>query len=234
MTIIKICGIQTVEHALAAATAGADWIGLVFAPSRRQVSADQASALVTALREHEQGRRVKVVGLFVHEQPAQINALIARCALDYVQLSGVETREYAVAIRCPVIKSVRLDNSPEEDAWIRLAQTANQHQLAVERQTTAQGQIDDARFAIRLLVDAHVPGQFGGTGARADWCRAAALAQQQALILAGGLTPGNVAVAMTQVRPWGVDVSSGVETDGIKDCAKISAFVQAVHAHDFV
>jgi phosphoribosylanthranilate isomerase len=228
MTIIKICGIQTVEHALAAATAGADWIGLVLAPSRRQVSADQAVAITAALREHEQGQRVKVVGLFVNEQPAQINAMIERCVLDYVQLSGTETSEDAAAISRPVIKALRLDASPEEEAWLRLAQTASQCQRAVERQAAAQA--DDTQFAIRLLVDAHVPGQFGGTGVRADWRRAAVLAQQQPLILAGGLTPGNVAEAITQARPWGVDVSSGVETGGIKDSAKIDAFVQAVRA----
>jgi phosphoribosylanthranilate isomerase len=218
MTAIKICGLSTVDHALAAATAGADMIGLVFARSRRQVAPEKASHIVGALRQHPAGARVRAVGLFVNTEVAHINDIIEQCGLDYVQLSGDETPQQAVGIQRPVLKSLRLDGSPHEAAWLRAM-----------RQPAEQG----APLMLApcpLLVDAHVPGHYGGTGTLADWARAAELAQQQPLMLAGGLTPHNVAAAVAQVQPWGVDVSSGVEHNGGKSPALIEAFIEAVRA----
>lgn len=216
MTAIKICGLSTVEHALAASAAGADMIGLVFAPSRRRITPEQAAALVAALRQHPAGARVAVVGLFVNAEVTQINSVIEQCGLDYVQLSGDELPQHAAGIRRPVIKSLRLHGSATDAAWLTLA--AGEQPQAVP--------LDLAPCP--LLVDAHKPGSYGGTGTLADWDKAAELARQRSLLLAGGLSPDNVAAAIAQVRPWGVDVSSGVETDGMKDTARIEAFIQAV------
>ncbi len=216
---IKICGIGTVEHARAAAHAGADYIGVVFAPSRRQITPDQATAIAAALRHSQSGRPapVAVVGLFVNERPDAINTIVRACGLDYVQLSGDETLDQSTGICCPVMKSVRLDGSSVEAAW-----------LALSAAPAPQSPIPCAPYP--LIVDAHVPGAYGGTGTVADWPRAARLAQTHPFLLAGGLTPDTVVEAIHQVRPAGVDVSSGVETDGTKDPARIEAFIHAVRS----
>ncbi|GAB4427707.1 MAG: phosphoribosylanthranilate isomerase [Chloroflexi bacterium OHK40] len=203
--LVKICGLRTVEHALAAASA--DMLGLVFAPSRRQVSVEQAATIAAALRARG-APAPRLVGLFVNASPASIITVASAVGLDLVQLSGDEPPEDADALSLPVIKAVRMDGSARETAWIRRA---------------ASGELT-------LLVDAHVPGAYGGTGVRADWQRAAELAATTPLILAGGLTPANVATAISAVRPLGVDVSSGVETDGHKDPAKIEAFLEAARS----
>jgi phosphoribosylanthranilate isomerase len=227
MTAIKICGLSTREHALAAATAGADFIGLVFANSRRRVEGDQAMTVITALRQHPAGKGVGVVGLFVNEQAAHINRISDQCGLDYVQLSGDETVQQAAGINRPVIKSVRLDGSPLETAWLQVAAQAQPDQPGNAANHRDQG----VRLApCPLIIDAHVPGSYGGTGTLADWERAANLAQQQPVMLAGGLQPANVAAAITRVQPWGVDVSSGVERDGKKDSELIEAFICAVRS----
>ncbi|NTW00134.1 MAG: phosphoribosylanthranilate isomerase [Oscillochloris sp.] len=196
--IIKICGLCTADHALVAADAGADMIGLVFASSRRQVSIEQAAMIAAAVRARSL-LAPKLVGLFVNTPCAVINTVTHSVGLDLVQLSGDETFEQAKEIDRPVIKSIRMDGSAREAAWLE--------------------------SGVRLLVDAHVVGAYGGTGARADWSRAAALAQHVPLILAGGLDSENVAEAITQVQPWGVDVSSGVEEGGRKSVAKIRTFI---------
>jgi phosphoribosylanthranilate isomerase len=204
--LVKICGLRTVEHALAAAAAGADMLGLNFvATSRRRVSVTEGAAIASAVRAAGYGTRV--VGLFVNEEPATVAAVARAVGLDLVQLSGDEPPEDAELIPLPLIKAVRLDGSPHEAAWI-----------------------GRAGAGVTLLADAHVPGSYGGTGERADWGRAAELARRAPLILAGGLTPENVAEAIAAVRPLGVDVSSGVERDGAKDSAKIEAFLGAARA----
>lgn len=213
MTVIKICGLTTPEQALAAALAGADMVGLVFAPSRRQVTAEQAAAIVAALRCHPQGQQVQVVGLFVNEQPAIINALVDQCGLDVLQLSGDELPDVAIHLHRPVMKSLRLIDSPIESAWL-----------------AATKQPNFPFAACPFIVDAHVAGAYGGTGTLADWERAAEFAHHQRFLLAGGLTPDNVVEAIRQVRPWGVDVSSGVETQGVKDLALIQSFIYRVQS----
>jgi phosphoribosylanthranilate isomerase len=113
------------------------------------------------------------------------------------------------------MKSLRLNESATDAAWLALA-ASNAPQAAPLELAPCP-----------LLVDAHKPGSYGGTGTLADWTKAAELARQRSLLLAGGLSPDNVAEAVAQVQPWGVDVSSGVETDGVKDTARIEAFIQA-------
>jgi phosphoribosylanthranilate isomerase len=205
---IKICGVKTTEHALETARLGVDLIGVVFAPSRRQVNAEQARMIREALNTCEQ--RPGLVGLFVNAPAEEIHATVEACGLEYLQLSGDETPLVLDKLpKLPIIKGIRLDGTATEQAWIAEAAT-NQR--------------------VRLLVDAHVAGSYGGTGVLADWQRAATLAATTPLLLAGGLNADNVANAIQAVRPWGVDVSTGVETNGVKDSVKIAAFVNTARA----
>jgi phosphoribosylanthranilate isomerase len=193
---------------MVATEAGADMLGLVFAPSRRQIKPIEAAAISTALAAS--GQKPTLVGLFVNEQPDQILAIAEQCKLDLLQLSGDE--ELSVIEQLPgrrILKSVRLLGGATEDAWLR----PGPHHAR-----------------IRLLVDAHVAGNYGGTGAVANWDLAAQLAARLPIMLAGGLKPDTVAQAIWHVRPWAVDVSSGVETDGVKDPHKIRAFIKAARA----
>jgi phosphoribosylanthranilate isomerase len=205
--LVKICGLRTVEHASAAAAAGAAMLGLVFAPSRRRVTPAEAGAIARAVRAMP-GPRPLLVGLFVNDSAAAINGVAAAVGLDMLQLSGDEPVALLEELGLPVIKAVRMDGSAQEAAWIERA---------------GRGP------SVVLLADAHVPGAYGGTGVRADWGRAAELARRAPLLLAGGLTAENVAAAIAAVAPLGVDVSSGVERDGVKDTAKIEAFLEAAH-----
>jgi phosphoribosylanthranilate isomerase len=209
-THIKICGLRTAEHALAAVAAGADMLGFIFAPARRQITLEHGASIARAVRSMPGGQAVRLVGVFVNETPERIGQIVAACELDVVQLSGDES--LATLEQLPravqVFKTVRLAGAPEEQAWLAL----------------------DPTRSVRLHVDAHVPGSYGGAGVTGDWERAAALAQKREIMLAGGLTPENVGAAIERVRPWAVDVSSGVERDGIKDTAKIHAFVAAARA----
>src|SRR5689334_11720609 len=211
MTSVKICGLRTIEHAVAAAEAGADLLGFIFAPARRQISPATAAQISQAARSASPaGRRITLVGVFVNEAPARMRAVAAECGLDAIQLNGDEPAEIAEQLSdIAVIKAFRFDATPVEEAWLQ-----------------------SERANVRLLVDAHVPGAYGGAGVMADWDRARLLARQRPIALAGGLTPDSVGAAIDQVRPWGVDVSSGVETDGVKDVAKIRAFVDAARAAD--
>jgi phosphoribosylanthranilate isomerase len=212
MTVVKICGLRTVEHALAAVEAGADMLGFIFAPSRRQIGPQDVAAIGRAARAAAAiGRRVDLVGVFVNEAPERMLAIAGECGLDALQLSGDEDRSVREHLGGRLlIKVVRLNHTEGELGWLALPETS----------------------PVRFLVDAHIPGSYGGAGVVADWELAAALARQHPIVLAGGLTPDNVGAAIRQVRPWGVDVSSGVETDGIKDSAKIRAFVAAARACD--
>jgi phosphoribosylanthranilate isomerase len=213
--LVKICGLRTVEHALAAADAGAAMLGLVFAPSRRRVTLEQAATIAQAVRS-KPGPRPELVGLFVNAPAEEMNAVSAAVGLDRVQLSGDEPVSLLDELRLPALKAVRMDGSANELAWIERA--------------GANARRDNFLPGVVLLVDAHVPGAYGGTGVQADWGRAAALARRAPLLLAGGLSPLNVAAAIAAVAPLGVDVSSGVERDGAKDTAKIEAFIGAAHA----
>jgi phosphoribosylanthranilate isomerase len=238
--LVKICGLCMAEHALAATAAGADMLGLVFAPSRRQVTPDQAAAIVAAVRAAP-APHPQFVGLFVNAEPATINAIAAQVGLDWVQLSGDEPVAHAGLIELPIIKAIRLDGSAGEADWIALYD--DRRRMTDERRPTTDDRRLDRKgvssaFALGLpslvfLVDAHVPGSYGGTGVVADWGRAAGLAARVPTMLAGGLTPANVAAAIAAVQPLGVDVSSGVEQGGSKDPAKIETFLGAARTAHF-
>lgn len=220
MTLVKICGVSEVAHARAAAALGADFVGMVFAPSRRQVTLGQAKRIsgglqkgatplattedVRGLEEALSRRRPLLVGVFADQDADTINAICDDVGLDLVQLSGSEPWEVCAHINRPIFKCMK----------VRDGETAEQLMLHVH-----EGAI--------VLLDPYVEGTYGGTGKTLDWNVASEVAQQTPTVLAGGLTPKNVGDAVRAVSPWAVDVSSGVETEGAKDTDKIRSFIVA-------
>lgn len=208
--LVKICGLRQPEHAAAAAAAGADLIGFIFAPARRQVSAATARECIGAAREAARGRHIVAVGVFVDAPADEVEATVREAGLDLAQLSGLEPPALVANIGVPAVKAIH----PKPGDTLH-------HVLdAIDRYRAA------AMSPVAYLVDGFAPGAAGGTGTRADWDLAAELCQTTPTLLAGGLDPGNVVAAIERVRPLGVDVSSGVEHDGIKDPAKIEAFIR--------
>jgi len=201
---VKICGISTVDAALAAAEAGADAIGLVFAPSRRQVTIARAREIVETLPPF-----VSSVGVFVDEERARVEEIVAACGLDVVQLHGNESPEFCAGMRVPVIKAIRVADASSLSG-------IGAYQVSA------------------MLLDAAVPGVAGGSGQSFDWDLAAAVPRAVRIILSGGLTAENVVDALRRVQPFGVDVSSGVETGEHKDPEKIRAFIGRVRDWDGV
>ena len=200
-TRVKICGITSVKDAIFAVNAGADAIGLVFyAPSPRFVTIEQAQQIVAAMPPF-----VSVVALFVNALPIEIETVLAQVRIDIVQFHGDETRSDCEQIKLPYYKAIRVK--------------ADTNLLQYEAEFSS---------AKALLIDTYSDAAFGGTGQVFDW----GLVPQnltKPVILAGGLTAENVALGIKQVRPYAVDVSGGVEqTKGVKDVAKIAAFMHAV------
>lgn len=239
MTLVKICGLRDPATAVEAAKAGADMIGIMFAESKRKVTPQECYDIVEALREVRRSPdlaafdgprpgeargsswfalwadaveqaalrwRPLIVGVFADQPLAEVNDIAEAAGLDLVQLSGGEDWDFARRVERPVIKALHID------------------------ETVSAGDVRDraepGRAAV-LMLDTGVSGARGGTGVAFDWSVAAEVSASQPLMLAGGLTPENVAGAVGQVEPWAVDVSSGVETDGTKDIEKVRAFIRA-------
>lgn len=229
----KICGISRLRHALAAWESGADLIGLMFAPSKREITLEEGAKIVTMVKERlpmpAQEYPVQMLGLdparpttrpwetmssmpafvgvFVNQSYDEIMRTVDCCRLDYVQLHGDETPEFCQKFELPVIKAVRpLGPAAADDC----------------REYADAGAL--------LLFDTYAADSYGGTGVLGNWALAAELAALYPTILAGGLDPSNVAAAIRIVQPWGVDVSSGVETYGAKDMEKIRTFIQSAHS----
>jgi phosphoribosylanthranilate isomerase len=201
MTKIKICGITNVTDALAAMDTGVDLIGFNFYPkSPRYIDVGICRDIMSVMRRYG---HIKYVGVFVNASVEEIRATMETCGLALAQLHGDETPEMLHALNGKAFKAFR--GVPADiDRCVRNGSPA-------------------------LLVDAAVKSVYGGSGVTADWSAAMELAKKYPLLLAGGLTPENVADAVRQVKPWGVDVASGVESrPGVKDEAKMKAFVQAV------
>ncbi len=211
---VKICGLTMPEQARHVARLHADAFGLVFAPSRRRVTVEQAREIVATLIPRppsSQGKGVisLAVGVFVNEPVASIARIAAEVGLEAVQLSGDETpevcAEVAEATRLPAIKGLRLRATDDLDLLDAYVQAG----------------------AIPLLDTPSFDGSYGGTGQTGNWDLARQAAVRWPMILSGGLTPANVAEALVTVSPRGVDVSSGVETAGTKDPARVAAFIEA-------
>jgi phosphoribosylanthranilate isomerase len=198
MVKVKICGITSLEDALTAVEAGADALGFVFYPaSPRHVSPEQAAAIIRHLPPF-----VQTVGLFVNEEQAVIHTISDQCGLDVIQLHGEETPEYCSAIRRRILKAFRVKDITTLDALL-------QYQVS------------------GYLLDAWSPNAHGGTGRTFNWDIAAeATKRGHLIILAGGLTPDNVAESIQQTHPYAVDVSSGVESaPGRKDATRVRRFI---------
>jgi phosphoribosylanthranilate isomerase len=209
---IKICGIRTLDEALAAVEAGADILGFNFySPSPRYISPLDCARLQAALSGR--GLKALAVGVFVNEPVESIARILDDCELDLAQLSGDEPPGDLEALNGRAFKAIRPTDR-------------------------AAAQVEAGRYARRdltpaLLVDAYHPGLYGGAGQAGDWALARSLADQYPILLAGGLNPENVALALDQVQPWGVDVASGVESfPGRKDPHKIAAFTRAVRNYE--
>ncbi len=203
MTKIKICGIKTVKDALAAMDAGADLIGFNFyAKSPRYISVGQCRDIMSVMRRYG---HIQYVGVFVNSSVEDIRATMETCGLRLAQLHGDESSESLGALHGKAFKAFRGAADVETDKRMII------------------------NNAPAFLVDASVKGVYGGSGVTVDWKSAAELAKKYPLLLAGGLKPENVADAVRQVKPWGVDVASGVEfAPGEKDPVKMKAFVQAI------
>jgi phosphoribosylanthranilate isomerase len=199
MTRVKICGITNLKDALFAAEAGVDALGFVFyAQSPRCITPDRVQEIILHLPPF-----VAKVGVFVNEELDRVKEIMAYCSLDYAQLHGDEMPEQVAALAPRAIKAVQVRSAAD-----------------VER-------LSDYRAAAYLL-DAYHPTKHGGTGEAFDWELAVEAKSHGPIILAGGLTPDNVADAIKRVHPYAVDVSSGVEAaPGIKDHQKVQRFIIA-------
>lgn len=239
MTLVKICGLKDAETAVETARAGADFIGIMFAESKRRVTPQQCHDIVQAIKEgRTQGReatfegpvrgevsartwfgawadaidqsatrwRPLIVGVFAGMTADEVNDIADAAGVDLVQLSGGEDDDFVRRVHLPVIRAIHVrEGASAEDIEDRCV----------------------AGISAGLMLDTASPTALGGTGTSFDWSVAQDIAERKPFFLAGGLDPENVAAAIEQVKPWAVDVSSGVESNGAKDIEKIRAFIRA-------
>lgn len=200
---IKICGITNFDDALAAAELGADYIGFVFAPSPRRIEPERAKTIIDRLP-----RAVLKVGVFVNEHADKVKEIASYCSLDWLQFHGDESPEYCQRFEQRVIKTVRVKNGASLD---RLADY----------------QVD------AFLLDTYSEDKLGGTGKTFDWNIAREAKKYGKIFLSGGLNAGNVAEAIKLVKPYAVDVSSGIESAPYqKNHTKIRSFIEACRKID--
>ena len=205
-TQIKFCGINKQADLDYAVALGVDAVGLVFVEaSPRYVDIDTAQAL-----SHKADRLIKVVGLFMDASHDFVVRVVKQVHMDYIQFHGTESPDFCRSFSLPYIKAIPMADNLQAGKMI-----------AEHRNTTDI-----------LLLDGHRTGESGGRGIAFDWNKLPKL--DTAIFIAGGLTPDNVGQAITQCRPQGVDVSSGIESAaGVKDPAKMKAFVDAVARTDY-
>ena len=204
-TRVKICGIREPDHARIAAEAGADAIGLVFyGPSPRFVSSEAAAAVAAVLPPY-----VAAVGLFVDASESDVRKVLDHVPLDLLQFQGDEPPDFCASFGKPFVRAVRMEPGTDLLEYARRFSRAK-----------------------ALMLDAHSPGTPGGTGLTFDWSAIPA-GLPMPVILSGGLTAANVGRAVREVRPWAVDVSSGVESSrGVKDPRRIVEFIRSVRRED--
>lgn len=207
MTQVKICGITNKEDALCAADCGAAALGFIFyPPSLRYIKPEDARKIISALP-----KEIVKVGVFVNEKPKEIIRAMEYCGLDMIQLHGDETPEYCLELPASlIIKAVELKNE------------------------------DDLNYALNynvvaMLVDSRQPGFYGGTGKKSNWEQACRIKKNKPLILSGGLNEDNIAQAMKDVAPHGLDINSGVESEpGKKNHAKLARIFEIIRANDII
>lgn len=213
---VKICGIRDGDSAVEAAQAGADYLGVVLVEGvRRQLTPFQAQEVVRNYRIRARDHRIKrlrqkgakVVGLFRNQDVRWVNKTAQQVDIDCVQLNGEEDEAYMRAMWKPVIRQLRIKSDMSHDELSDLVD----HHLSLDR---------------IVLLDRYDESVPGGSGKTFDWSIAEGIADREGVLLAGGLYPENVSDAIQRLSPWGVDVSTGVETDGIKDHSKIRAFIE--------
>ena len=215
---VKMCGISKVETIPAVVEAKPDYMGLVFAPSKRQVTVDQAKILVEELHrgyakkygsdtEHDKNDTIKTVGVFVNETVDNLVTIANEANLDAVQLHGDEDETFIQSLKertnVEVWKAIQIRTAADTEKWIDSS-------------------------ADMLLFDAYHKDERGGTGEVFDWSSLDAF--ERPFMLAGGIDSTNVARAIRTVRPYGIDISSGIETNGVKDDEKITAFTKIVNS----
>lgn len=200
-TKIKICGLKSLRDIEIVNKYPVDYVGFVFAESKRKVSIHEAKAMVEVLRKD-----IKAVGVFVNTPPEEINKIVDYCKLDIVQLHGNETLEECEKIKASIWKSISVKEKADA--------------AKIELYKNTQG----------ILLDGIKP----GSGECFNWDLAKGISDKYFTILAGGLTPENVSNAIQEVKPQVVDVSSGVETDSIKDEEKIREFARRVKREGFI
>ena len=199
---------------LVAAKAGADYLGMVFVPGvRREVSIETSKHIVETLVNNLGDEKPMTVGLFAGQPLNEINDIVSYIGLDFAQLCGNEPIEYCNGVSIPVIKQVKIPENCVPDSLLKEIEII-----------VSSGH--------KVLMDKYEPGVAGGTGKTFDWNIAKLASEQFEIILAGGLTPTNVAEAIRKVNPWCVDVSSGVESNGLKDSSKIIEFATSVKKSD--
>ena len=214
MTTLKICGLREVGHALAARDAGADFLGFNFVHGvRRQLFEEVGREIIEEYRRLAGADGPCLVGLFANQPLEEVNKIVASCRLDLAQLCGDEPPEFWRGVQAGVIRQIKVrEGGPMkavvDDVGRRLEEVDSLGHIAV--------------------LDKHEEGAFGGTGRAFDWRIARELARNHDFLLAGGLSPENVEAAIDTAEPWGVDVSSGVETNGVKDAVKIADFARRV------
>ncbi len=215
-TRIKICGLRSTEAALVTANAGADYLGFNFVEGvRRQLQPDEGIQIIAEYRaglsKSENTNRPGLVGLFLNQSPDFVNDISRKAGLDYLQLCGDEDVDYISKIEIPIFKMVRVKDGTTP---------ADLDQIVAPLLSADNG----------VLLDVYDKKTPGGSGKSFDWSAAEGIANRENVLLAGGLNPENVQSAITQLSPWGVDVASGVETDGVKNPDRIRAFIQSVRS----
>ncbi len=236
MTVVKICGITEMEQALQALEAGADQLGFVLAPSRRQLHPEVVAGIVQGARRRfpPVERAWQAVGVFANQPLELVLAASELGKLDVVQLSGEEPEDYCRHVRLDFYKVCHLGSphvgSAGEGAGGGGAVRAPLEDVGRGDLAERLGALRDRHGATRLLLDSGRFGQWGGTGQPFPWDLIGVAAQE--CMVAGGLSPANVAQAIAVMRPWGVDVSSGVEREGRKDPLLVGDFIAEVRRWD--
>lgn len=201
---VKLCGLRTLDDARAAIAAGASALGFILAESKRQVTPE----FVASLRD-ELAVPPTIVGVTVNNSAGELTQLFETARLDMLQLSGDEPIGILDELEVPLIKSLKFPAGTSMD----------------EATSTVDAWLSHRHAPELVMIDAYHPAAHGGTGEVADWKLVSEITVRYPVVLAGGLTPDNVSEAIRKLRPIGVDVASGTETDGVKDPVKLRAFV---------